>query len=140
MPGADEAGQAILGLSLQGNELQLLDANSTKDEQIARLNDIIRRLNELLKTQVFSDGNNKRMLFGFQKDGWGEGKDFGMKISIEGVDVTSATEDQLLFNMDMDRWMWLNNGIPFSLMGQAPDESRSGFWIADDGIDVRDKI
>lgn len=95
-----------LGMLMQGNSLQRLPPNASKEQQTAVINDILDRLNELLKTQVLSDGNNKRMLFGYQKDGWGPGKDFGIKISEEGVDVTAATDEQLLFSMDMETWRW----------------------------------
>ena len=70
------------------------------------MNDVINRLNALLKTQTFSDGTSKRMLLGYQKDGWGAGKDFGIKISMEGVDVMTASDQQLLFKMDMETWRW----------------------------------
>lgn len=102
---------ADLGAPLNGGFLNEVPPNATREVQISTLNDIIRRLNELLKTQIFSDGSNRRMLFGFQKNGWGEGKDFGIKISEEGVDITTATDDQLIFKMDMDTWLWSNGSV-----------------------------
>lgn len=106
MADVDAAGAEILGMPLQGGELQRLAPSASKEEQTATLNNVIDHLNGLLKTQVFSDGSAKRMLLGYQKDGWGEGKDFGIKISQEGVDVTKATDEQLLFKMDMATWRW----------------------------------
>lgn len=96
----------IFGQRLDGGYLQNVPPNAPRDVQIAVLNDVVNRLNALLKTQILSDGTNKRMLIGYQKDGWGDGKDFGMKISIEGIDVTEATDSQLLFKMDLTTWFW----------------------------------
>lgn len=95
-----------LGVGLKGGALAPVPPNAPQQVQIAALNDVINRLNILLKTQVFADGSTKRMLFGYQKDGWGVGKDFGIKISFEGVDVTTASDSQLLFSMDMETWQW----------------------------------
>lgn len=97
---------ADLGMSMQGGTLKRIAPTASKEEQAAMLNDVIDRLNGLLKAQVFSDATTKRMFIGYQKDGWGVGKDFGIKISIEGVDVTKATDDELLFKMDMETWLW----------------------------------
>jgi len=96
------------GLPLQGGFLQSLAPNASKEEQTGVINDIINRLNDLLQTQVFSDGTNKRMLIGYQKNGWGPGKNFGIKISMVGIDVTLATHAQLLFSMDLATWQWFD--------------------------------
>lgn len=95
-----------LGQPLKGGFLSRIPPSATKDVQIAAMNEIIDRLNSSLQTQVLADTSTRRMLFGYQKDGWGTGKDFGIKISIEGVDVTTATDDQLLFKMDLATWYW----------------------------------
>lgn len=88
-----------LGLSMQGGTLQNISPNASREEQMSVLNDVINRLNGMLKTTVQSDGTNKRYLQGYQSGGW-PGGDFGMKISIPGVDVTQATNSQLLFSWD----------------------------------------
>lgn len=88
-----------LGMSLDGSFLPRLSPNASKDEQTSVINGIVDRLNDLLKTQVFSDATTKRYLSGYQKGGW-PGGDFGMKISLTGVDVTKATASQLLFSWD----------------------------------------
>lgn len=103
-----------LGQPLNGGHLPPIPPNASREAQIVALNDVIKRLNLMLKTQVFADSTSKRMLFGYQKDGWGAGKDFGIKISMEGVDVMTATHDQLIFSMDMETWQWLD-----------PDEERN---------------
>lgn len=97
---------SILGLPMDASTLRRLTPNSSRDEQIFVLNQIIDRLNTSLQTNILSDGTNKRMLFGFQADGWGPGKSFGIKISQEGVDVSQASDEQLIFSMDMQTWRW----------------------------------
>ena len=99
-----------LGMILDGGTLQRLPPNATKDQQTAVINDILDRLNNLIKTQVFSDGTSKRLLIGYQKGGFENGSsDFGIKMSREGVDVNGATEEELLFSMSIDNWTWRNN-------------------------------
>lgn len=147
------------GQSLQGGSLPRLDPNSTNEEQVAVINDIVDRLNASLKTQVFSDSTNKRMLIGFQKDGWGAGNDFGIKVSLPGVDVTLATDTQLLFRMATDNWAWRNSSgqlirtfdisggaetwidalsqVPTIRIGSAPTfDKRAGTWVAKPGQSV----
>lgn len=146
------------GLPMQGGTLQRVPPTASREQQVAVLNDIIDRLNSMLRTQVFSDGSNKRMLIGYQKDGWGVGMDFGIKVSIEGVDVNTATDEQLLFKMSVDHWTWRNangdlvkdfdvtggtdryydeNGVNFMQIGLLPDES-SGWVVATEGQNVED--
>lgn len=98
-----------LGMNLQGGQLQRVPPGISTDAQTAVLNDIIDRLNGLLKTQVFSDGTSRRMMIGYQKDGWGAGQDFGIKVSLPGIDVASASDAQLLFKMALDKWTWRNS-------------------------------
>jgi hypothetical protein len=116
-------GAEQLGQLMKGGVLRPIPPTARQDEVIAVLNEIVTRLNNGLHTQVLSDNTTRRFLFGFQEDGWGEGKSFGMKISMEGVDVTTATDDQLLFSMDMDRWRWFDpdNDRNFFLVGLKPD-------------------
>lgn len=97
-----------LGIDLNGGELPLIPPNATVETQIGAINDVITRINSLNKFQIFSDSQNKRMIIGYQKNGWGDGKDFGIKISAEGVDVTTATDEQLIFSMDMETWRWFD--------------------------------
>lgn len=53
--------------------------------------------------QSVGDGTNERVITGYQKDGFGTGKDYGIKVSQDGVDVRTASDDQLVmssaFNM-----------------------------------------
>mgnify|MGYP003433784656 CR=1 FL=1 len=131
----DAEGQSILGLQLDGGELQRLAPTATKDEQTATLNSVIDRLNALLKTQIYSDGQSKRLIIGYQKDGWGLNKDFGIKVSIEGVDVTKATDEQLLIKFDLETWFYYEDGIDVGQVGKLPN-GRSGEAWSKDGESV----
>lgn len=124
-------GAEELGLTFAGNSLQRLPPNASKEQQTAVINDILDRLNELLKTQVFSDGTNKRLIIGYQKDGWGAGKDFGIKVSIEGVDVTEATDDQLLIKFDLETWFYYEDGIDVGQVGKLPNGRNGEAWSKD---------
>lgn len=125
------------GLGLQGGMLQRLPLGATSDVMVSVLNDIVDRLNAQIKTQIFSDGANKRMLIGYQKDGWGVGKDFGIKVSMPNVDVNSATASQLLFKMDLETWFYYDPDTQknFMQIGILPDGS-GGWAVADIGHDV----
>lgn len=125
------------GMPLAGGYLNRLSPNATKEEQTKALNDIIDRLNDQLKSQVFSDASNKRMIIGYQKDGWGVGKDFGIKISIPGVDVNQATDAQILFKMDLSTWFYYTeqDHKNFMQIGKLPDGTY-GWAVADVGHDV----
>jgi hypothetical protein len=128
------------GLGMQGGTLQNIPPNASREQQMASLNDVINRLNALTKSIVFSDGQNKRMLIGYQKNGWGDGKDFGIKISIDGVDVSKASDSQLLFKMDMQTWFFYNpddSNHNVMQLGILPD-GKGGIAVAKTGNDVED--
>lgn len=111
-------------MPLNGNTLPYVPPAASTQQQIAAINRIIDIINAFQQSIVFSDGTNKRMLIGYQKDGWGPGKDFGIKISKEGSDVASASDEQLVFKMDIDTWFWNTaDGINFAQLGKLPDET-----------------
>lgn len=124
---------------MQGGSLQHLPPNASKEEQTAVINSILDRLNNNIQSQVLSDGTNKRMIIGYQKDGWGTGRDFGIKVSIPGVDVNNATDSQLLFKMDLETWFFYDAGTSKNIMqlGKLPDDSY-GFVAVKTGSDVQD--
>ena len=95
----DAKGSEILGMQMQGDTLRRLSAGASSDEQTAILNDIIDRLNEVLKVQVYSDDTSKRYIQGYAKDRWPDG-DFGIAISKEGDDVLKADFNDLIFAWD----------------------------------------
>lgn len=76
------------------NEQPITPTNLQGDEAINKSNQ---------QGLVVGDGTTDRVLLGFQKDGFGVGEDYGIKVSQEGVDVKSAGDDELVmssgFNM-----------------------------------------
>lgn len=129
-----------LGNSMKGGYLTEIPPNAPPERQIDAINGIISTLNVLLKTQVLSDGTNKRMIFGYQKDGWGTGKDFGIKISKAGVDVMTATDDQLILSMDLETWNFYDvDGRNYMRFGKLND-SQGGIIVSKPGSDVEDVI
>lgn len=126
--GVDDRGASLLGMSMQGGHLQPVPPGATKEQQSAILNDIISRLNSMTKTQVFSDGQSKRMIIGYQQDGWGAGKDFGIKVSEAGVDVTKATDDQLLIKFDLETWFYYQDGVDVGQVGKLPNGVIGEAW------------
>lgn len=123
-------------MPLNGSSLPYVPTTAPVAQQIAALNRVIDIINGLQNSITFADDKSKRMFIGYQKDGWGPGKDFGIKISQVGVDVSTATDSQLLFKMDIESWVWYNNGIPQTLIGKAPDDGRNGVWATIPGQNV----
>lgn len=117
-----------LGQQLDGGTLNTLAPNASQEDIVASLNDIIRRLNTMLKAQVFSDGENKRMIIGYQKDGWGPGKDFGIKVSVEGKDVTTADDTELLLSFDLETWFYYQDGVNIGQIGKLPNGVTGEAW------------
>lgn len=90
---------ADLGIPLAGGYLNEIPPNATVQIQIATLNDVVRRLNDLLKVQSFNDGTSKRYVNGYAAGRW-PGGDFGLAISQPGQDVLSVDFEDLLFAWD----------------------------------------
>lgn len=145
------------GMSLNGGTLQLLPGGATVEQLTAAINDIINNLNAQLQTQVYSDTQNQRMLIGYQQDGWGPGNSFGVKISVAGKDVRTATDDELLFSLSVDAWTWRNSNGDITKQFQAetgtdsyydsalrnyvniglrPSTGTDGFEMAKPGVDL----
>lgn len=124
-------------MALSGSTIPYVPPAATPQQQIAAINRIIDVINAFQQQIVFADENSKRMLIGYQKDGWGAGKDFGIKISKEGVDVRTATDSDLLFKMDVATWYWYDQTTSknFMQIGNLPD-STSGFVVAKPGYNV----
>lgn len=142
------------GLNLAGGYLQPLPGAATVEQLTAALNGVINTLNQQLQTQVFSDGTNKRFLYGYQATGW-PGGNFGLKISLPGFDVTTATNAQLLFSWDFttgNQWryggdeyiyggtnFWYDPASVKNYMQEGILPDGTGGWVvADVGNDVSD--
>jgi hypothetical protein len=126
---------------LNGDTIPQVPTNAPVDQQIVAINRIIDLLNLMLKQIVLSDSTTRRMFIGYQKDGWGDGKDFGFKVSVPGVDVLQATDDQLLFKMDIETWYWYDSSTKANVfqVGKLPD-STFGWATANTGYNVSDGI
>lgn len=129
-----------LGIILNGNNLVELPPNASQEDQINALNAIIRRLNDLLKSQTFSDGTSKRYINGYLPGGW-PGGDFGLKIAAPGYNVTDPNA-VLIFSWDYttNQQVVYNNGIPTVLIGNAPVDGRGGVWASPAGQNVITKL
>lgn len=95
----DAAGRALLGISPDTGQLPQLPQNAVKAEYISMINRLVDAHNQELIAKIYSDSETRRMIIGYQKDGWGSGKDFGLKLSVEGVDVLTADDADLLFKL-----------------------------------------
>ena len=102
MADPDAAGRALLGLDTSGkfSEIPRLPQTATKNEYIIAINKLIDAHNSELTFKVYPDETGfNRMLVGYQKDGWGAGKSWGVKISKVGFDVLTAADADLLFKL-----------------------------------------
>lgn len=121
--------------AFNGQALPYVPPNAPVSQQIAAINRIIDRLNDMLQQIVLSDNTSKRMFIGYQKDGWGPGKDFGIKISQAGVDVLTASDSQLLFKMDIETWTWFDPNNVSSTMKLGKIDDRHGLLFNDGTFD-----
>lgn len=99
MADPDDAGKLLLGLTSTNDVIPELSALATKSEYIATINRLVRIHNKEIVLKVYSDSTYRRLMIGYQKDGWGSGKDFGIKLSEEGYDVLTADDANLLFKL-----------------------------------------
>jgi len=126
-------------MPLNGNTIPYIPPQATQQQQIASINRVIDIINGFQQKIIFSDATNRRMLIGYQKDGWGAGKDFGMKVSKPGVDVLDANDADLLFKMDLETWYFYDpeTSINFMQIGVLPDGT-GGQFVANKGVNVVD--
>lgn len=59
---------------------------------------------------IVGDGNTDRVLVGFQKDGFGTGKDYGIKVSQDGSDVKTAAGDELVMSSAFNMFKIVSSG------------------------------
>lgn len=95
----DDAGKALLGIISTGDTIPQVPQFATKAEFIATINRLVDAHNRELVLKVYSDAGYRRFMIGYQKDGWGSGKDFGIKLSKVGFDVLTAADADLLFKL-----------------------------------------
>lgn len=110
----------------------------TLEQLVPTLQRIIDYINSSQTTNIINDGGSDRYLIGYQKDGWGEGVDFGIKISQEGVDVKEAEDSQLLYKSNFStEYFYDLTGRNYMQQGVLPDGS-VGLVITKDGESVED--
>lgn len=126
-------------MPLNGSTLPYVPPAADQSQQIRAINQIIDIINAFQQQISFSDGTNKRMIIGYQKNGFGEGKDFGIKISQEGIDVQNATDEELLFKLDLDTWFYYDKNTKknFMQIGLMPDGTY-GWVVANTGTNVEE--
>lgn len=59
---------------------------------------------------VLNDGTTPRVLIGYQEDGFGEGKNWGIKVSQDGEDVTTCTDDKLVMSSGFNSFKIVASG------------------------------
>ncbi len=74
------------------------DTNTPTGDIMARLNDNFKAIDDENRTKIIREGDTPRVLIGYQKDGFGTGVDYGIKVSENGYDVTSAEDINLAFS------------------------------------------
>lgn len=79
--------------------------------------------NTVPRGTVVGDGTNNRVLLGFQKDGFGTGLDYGLKVSKAGFDVATATAAQLIFNSSQDVFKIVSSGTASIVISSTGEHS-----------------
>lgn len=129
-----------LGLSLDGGTLRRIPPNATVEEQINALNEVIEKLNALLKTQIFADNTSKRVLSGYYEGRW-PGGNVGIAVSKEGDDVTTVAFEDLVFAHDYTTntqyWTDPTTGKNYMQVGTLPDGT-GGWHVATEGNTVEE--
>lgn len=77
------------------------------------------------------DGNTNsvpQVLVGYQKDGFGTGKDQGIKVSRQGVDVKTATDSQLIMSSAFNSFKIVASGV--TTLSKPPGQYISTTTIA----------
>lgn len=88
---------------------------------IAEFNRLTTQLGSNNQLTLYSDGTSNRYEIGYQTDGWGAGKNVGIKASKPGVEVTTATDNNLAYKDDFSTKTWYSGSGPVLLEGLLPD-------------------
>lgn len=136
-----------LGRQMDGGFLPPIPPAATLPDVIAVVNDVITRLNNSQKVQVFADVASKRYVQGYVKGRW-PGGDFGIAISKPGENVLDVEFEDLLFAWDfttnnqyfnggVSRYVDPATGKDYAQIGILPDSS-GGVVVAKPGESVDD--
>ncbi len=110
---------------------------SDVNELLPILQRMVDYINSAQRTTIINDGVTNRYLIGYQKDGWGQGKDFGIKISKENVDVTSASDADLVYKSDFTSEYYYEAGLEYMRIGKLPN-GQGGIAIVKPGVNLPD--
>lgn len=80
------------------------------EDNLARINDNFKAIDDENRTKIIRDGDTPRVLIGYQKDGFGTGSDYGIKVSQDGYDVTTATASQLAMSSQFNNFKIIGSG------------------------------
>ena len=77
------------------------------------------------------DGDNNRVLVGYQQDGFGTGKDFGIKVSQDGKDVATASDDELVMSSAFNMFKIVQTGTI-----ELPELAAAGASVTESDITI----
>ncbi len=81
------------------------------------------------------DGTTDRVLVGFQKDGFGTGQDYGIKVSQDGYNVKTASDDQLVMSSAFNMFKIVQTGtVTIPEFSVQPDGS--GVYVNSGSVTV----
>jgi len=86
-----------------------LQTGSSFEQIIPLINDAFNSIDAENRTKIIKNGVTPTILFGYQKAGFGT-FDYGLKIAKPTFDVTTATNDQLIFNSGLDHLKVVSTG------------------------------
>jgi hypothetical protein len=86
-----------------------LDPTTSIEDNLALINQNFDALDDQDRTKIIRNGTTPALLLGYQKGGFGTA-DYGLKIAKTGVDVTTASNDQLIFNSNQDMLKIVSTG------------------------------
>jgi hypothetical protein len=106
------------------------------NDNLALINQNFQALDDENRTKIVKDAGTPRVLLGYQKDGFGTGGDYGLKVSQDGQNVVTATDSQLAFSSAFNMFKIVETGT-FTLpaldaAGGANDDSTT---VVTTGVD-----
>lgn len=71
--------------------------------------------------EIINDGTNDRVLIGYDKDGFGTGEDWGIKVSQAGYDVKTAADNKLIMSSAFNTFkIHMSGTVSITTSGAAP--------------------
>lgn len=125
----DPSGQMSQSDITKQNLLQIINEFNRQDTTLANKTPL----------DLYSDGSSNRYAVGYLQNGWGAGKNVGIKVSQPGVEVTGAADSQLLYKYDLSTMFFYDASTGKNVMqiGLLPDGTY-GWAVAAKGYNVAD--